>query len=79
MREGIVRKYDNAFNFFFAKPVSEIIFNQTYAAATLSYKDTVVLSESNEYLKRVYHIRNAANRNEIYDRIKMLASSPALI
>lgn len=25
-------------------------------------------------MKRVYHIRNAANRNEIYDRINILAS-----
>ena len=56
-------KYDSLFNFFFAKPISEIVFNRTTATPTLDFKDIVVYSESNEYLKRLYHIKNNAGRN----------------
>lgn len=65
-------KYDTHFNFFFAKPISEIVFNQT-SNATLNFKDIIVVAENNEYLKRIYRVRNAAGRNEIADRIQMLA------
>lgn len=51
------------------------MFNRTIASATLDFKDIVVYSESNEYLKRLYYIKNSAGRNEIYDRIRMLAGN----
>lgn len=69
----LAQKYDKKFNFFFAKPISEVVFNRTIAPATLDFKDIVVYSETNEYLKRLYYIKNNAGRNEIYDRIRMLA------
>lgn len=79
MSEQLFQKYDTKFNFFFAKPVTEIIFNQTSAMATLEFKDIIILAESSEYLKRMYRTRNAAGRNEIADRIQMLAGTSTLI
>jgi hypothetical protein len=70
-----LRKYDTKFNFFFAKPVMEIIYNQTHAQSTLAFKDAVVYSEHNEYLKRVYRIKNSAGRYEIRERIEMFAGT----
>jgi hypothetical protein len=59
-----------------AKPITEIIFNHTTARATLDFKDIVILAENSEYLKRMYKVKNAAGRNEIADRIQMLAGNP---
>lgn len=55
------------------------MYNRATAPATLDYKDVAVLSEANEYLKRTYHIKNSAGRNEIYDRIRMLAGTHSLM
>ena len=74
MRNNLLAKYNAAFNFFFSKPINEIVLGRTCTAAFLDYKDSDIYGESNEYLKRTYHVRNAANRNEIEDRICMLAS-----
>ena len=40
-------KYDSLFNFFFAKPTNEIVFNQTTALNTIYFKDVTILSETN--------------------------------
>lgn len=40
-------KYDSLFNFFFAKPTNEIVFNQTTALNTIHFKDVTILSETN--------------------------------
>jgi hypothetical protein len=58
-----MKKYDTKFNFFFAKPISEIIYNQADAQSTLDFKDIIVFSESSEYLKRLYYAKNSAGRN----------------
>lgn len=41
---NLMRKYDTKFNFFFAKPISEIIYNQADAQSTLDFKDIIVYS-----------------------------------
>lgn len=56
-------KYDNKFNFYFVKPINEIVQNETTALSTLIYKDHVIFADHNEYLKRIYYLTNTYGRN----------------
>lgn len=53
------KKYDTQFNFYLVKAINEIIHDDTFAPTTIEFKDQSVWSESNEYLKRVYHLKNS--------------------
>lgn len=76
MNAQLTRKYDIHFNFFLTKPANEIIYNHTSAISTIAFKDAVILADTNEYLKRYYFLRNALDKDEIYDRINLLAGTP---
>jgi hypothetical protein len=73
VNEYLTRKYDIHFNFFFTKPTNEILFNHTIAPTTLTFKDTVIFADNNDYLKRYYFLKNAQDKDEIFDRINLLA------
>lgn len=53
-----------------------MVYNHTVAPATIAFKDAIVFADSNEYLKRYYFLRNALDKEEIYDRINLLAGTP---
>ena len=72
MSRNLRYKYDNEFNFFQIKPINEILYDRIYKVSTLYYKDMVVWIDGNEFLKRVYFLRNSAGRNEIIERVRML-------
>lgn len=69
----LMRKYDIHFNFFLTKPITEVVYNQTYAPTTIAFKDAALLADTNEYLKRYYFLRNALDKDEIFDRVRLLA------
>jgi hypothetical protein len=71
----LTSKYDIHFNFFLTKPVTEMVYNHTAAPATIDFKDAAIFADSNEYLKRYYFLRNALDKDEIYDRVNLLACS----
>lgn len=73
VNEHLTRKYDIHFNFFFTKPTNEILFNHTTAPATLTFKDAVIFADNNDYLKRYYFLKNSQDKDEIFDRINLLA------
>ena len=52
-----------------------MVYNQTLAPATIAFKDAAVLADSNEYLKRYYFLRNSLDKEEIYERINLLAGT----
>jgi hypothetical protein len=56
-----------------------MVYNHTVAPATIAFKDAIVFADSNEYLKRYYFLRNALDKEEIYDRINLLAGIPCAI
>ena len=69
----MMRKYDIHFNFFLTKPITEVVYNQTYAPTTIAFKDAALLTDTNEYLKRYYFLKNALDKDEIFDRVRLLA------
>jgi len=73
VNEHLTSKYDIHFNFFFTKPTNEILFNHTIAPATLTFKDAVIFADNNDYLKRYYFLKNSQDKDEIFDRINLLA------
>lgn len=73
VNQNLTRKYDIHFNFFLTKPTNEIIYNHTLAISTIDFKDRVILADSNEYLKRYYFLKNSLDKDEIFDRINLLA------
>lgn len=75
VNRNLTRKYDIHFNFFLTKPTNEIIYNHTCAPTTIDFKDTAILADNNEYLKRYYFLKNALDKEEIYDRINLLAGT----
>lgn len=52
-----------------------MVYNHTVAPSTIAFKDAIVFADSNEYLKRYYFLRNALDKEEIYDRINLLAGT----
>ncbi|CAD8212127.1 unnamed protein product [Paramecium pentaurelia] len=66
MKEYLQEKYFEAFNFYFAKPINEIIAQIPHASHVIYFKDYVILDEQMEYLKRFY------NKEEIKPRIDIL-------
>jgi hypothetical protein len=75
VNKHLTRKYDIHFNFFLTKPTNQILFNHTTAPATLTFKDAVIFADHNDYLKRYYFLKNALDKDEIFDRIRLLACS----
>jgi len=45
-------KYFEAFNFYFAKPINEILSNSPLVQHIILFKDYLVYDDENEYLKR---------------------------
>jgi hypothetical protein len=43
----LTNKYGIHFNFFLTKPTNEIVYNQTYATSTISFKDSVIYADNN--------------------------------
>ena len=72
------RKYAINFNFFLTREPNQIVYNHTTAPATIAFKDSVIFADHNEYLKRVYFLKNALDKDEIYDRIRLLAGNICL-
>jgi hypothetical protein len=71
----LTSKYDIHFNFFLTKPITEMVYNHTCAPSTIAFKDAAVLADCNEYLKRYYFLRNSLDKEEIYERINLLAGT----
>ncbi|CAD8109789.1 unnamed protein product [Paramecium sonneborni] len=59
-------KYFEAFNFYFAKPINEILSQITNAPHVIYYKDYVILDEQQEYMKRYY------KQDEVKPRLDIL-------
>ena len=78
VRQQLHQKYHLQFNFNLIKYINEIVQNETNTLSTILYKDLVILSDRNEYLKRMYHLKNTYGRAEINDRISMLAGTSSL-
>jgi hypothetical protein len=52
IRDSIYKKYFEAFNFYFAKPINEILANVPGIDHIVYFKDYLVWDEEGEYLKR---------------------------
>ena len=52
IKESIYKKYFEAFNFYFAKPINEILANVPGVEHIVYFKDYLVWDEEGEYLKR---------------------------
>jgi hypothetical protein len=61
------QKYFEAFNFYFAKPINEIIANVSLPHV-INFRDKEIEDEENEYLRRFY------SKHEIGSRISALSS-----
>ncbi|CAD8193399.1 unnamed protein product [Paramecium pentaurelia] len=59
-------KYFEAFNFYFAKPINEILSQITNAPHVIYYKDYLILDEQQEFMKRYY------KQEEVKPRIDIL-------
>ncbi|CAD8126471.1 unnamed protein product [Paramecium sonneborni] len=66
MKVYLQEKYFEAFNFYFAKPINEIIAQIPHAPHVIYYKDYVMLDERMEYMKRFY------SQDEVKPRIDIL-------
>ncbi|CAK67231.1 unnamed protein product (macronuclear) [Paramecium tetraurelia] len=65
MRDYLEEKYFEAFNFYFAKPINEIIAQIPHASHVIYFKDYVILDERMEYLKRFYSNEEVGPRMDI--------------
>ena len=72
----LVRKYTTHFNFFLTREPNQIVYNNTTSPATITFKDAVIFADHNEYLKRIYFLKNSLDKDEIYDRIRLLSGNP---
>lgn len=59
-------KYENAFTFYFSKPINELLSNAPIPHVA-HFKEYLFIDDCNEYLKRYYH------HNEQSDRIDQLS------
>ncbi|CAD8199193.1 unnamed protein product [Paramecium pentaurelia] len=59
-------KYFEAFNFYFAKPINEILSQIANTPHVIYYKDYVILDEQQEYMKRYY------KKDEVKPRLDIL-------
>ncbi|CAK89931.1 unnamed protein product (macronuclear) [Paramecium tetraurelia] len=59
-------KYFEAFNFYFAKPINEILSQITSTPHVIYYKDYLILDEQQEYMKRQY------KQDEVKPRLDIL-------
>ena len=66
-------KYFEQFNFYFAKPINEILANINVNHVIL-FKDFLFLDDESEYLKRFYKRQEVSSRlgmlTEFYDKFK---------
>lgn len=51
------------------------MFNHHLALNTIRFKDAAIFADSHEYLKRSYYLINSAGKEEISDRIALLAGT----
>jgi hypothetical protein len=58
-----MQKYSTELNFFMAKPIIEITYNQSKTNTALNYKEVIAFALENEYLKRFYQLKNAIGKN----------------
>lgn len=67
-------KYFEAFNFYFAKPINEIIAQIPHAAHVIYFKDYLILDEQMEYMKRQEMLTNLRfyTKDEIKPRVDIL-------
>ena len=65
MNERLFQTYFDKFNFYFAKPINEILANVT-VRHVIYFKDYLYFDDFNEYLKRYY------TKPEIVPRVKFL-------
>ena len=49
------QKYDNQMNFFCAKPINDIIYNEHKNLSVIQSKSAVYYSDDTEYMRRIYH------------------------
>lgn len=68
-------KYENKFNFFLAKPISQMIFDDSKSIPNIKLKDVVSLSDDTEYMNRIYRFKNSLGKEEIYDRIRLIGGT----
>ncbi|CAD8110136.1 unnamed protein product [Paramecium sonneborni] len=64
--EKLQTKYFQAFNFYFAKPINEILSQIANTPHVIYYKDYVILDEQQEYMKRYY------KKDEVQPRLDIL-------
>ncbi len=64
MQPRIHARYFDAFNFYFAKPINEILANVALPHV-IYFKYSLYLAEENEYLKRYYRLEEVAPRLKI--------------
>ncbi|CAK94172.1 unnamed protein product (macronuclear) [Paramecium tetraurelia] len=63
--EKLQIKYFEAFNFYFAKPINEILSQIANTPHVIYYKDYVILDEQQEYMKRYYKKEEVKPRLDI--------------
>jgi len=73
IQDQLYEKYFEAFNFYFSKPINEILANMTLPHVA-QFKDLLFDDPENEYLKRYYKEGESAPRvqslTEFYQRYK---------
>lgn len=67
-----MHKYENKFNFFLAKPISQMLFDDSRSIPNINLKDVVSLSDDTEYMNRIYRLKNSLGKEEIYERIRLI-------
>ncbi|CAD8180697.1 unnamed protein product [Paramecium octaurelia] len=65
IQEKLQIKYFEAFNFYFAKPINEILSQIANTPHVIYYKDYVILDEQQEYMKRYYKKEEVKPRLDI--------------
>ena len=64
MKRIIFEKYFETFNFYFAKPINEILAN-VVVSHVIFFKDMIFMLDENEYLKRFYRFDEVQPRMAI--------------
>jgi len=70
-----MHKYESKFNFFLAKPISQMLFDDSKSIPNIKLKDVVSLSDDTEYMNRIYRFYNSLGKEEIYDRIRLIGGT----
>jgi|LakMenEpi03Aug12_release.lakeMendotaPanAssembly.Ray.scaffolds.fasta_scaffold282469_1 hypothetical protein len=59
---GLISKYTLHFHFYFSKPISAVVYNDTKSNSTNIIKDAISLSDDTEFLNRMYHYYNSSGK-----------------